>query len=362
MESFDVIIVGTGPAGASAALALVGSGLDVLVLEQATLPRHKPCGGALPGFAKDLLDIDFSPVVTNRTEMIRIQNNYLDEVTVDTVGDRAPLLVNRAAFDSFLIDRAAQLGRGKIVLRTKSRAVFEEENSEAVLLRIGKSERLKAKFLIASDGASSRIAAAVGLLPQRNFSRAFEADVRVEESYYEDCSGMMVMNLFCVPHGYGWIFPKETGRLSCGVVTWGEAANLRKELDEFIRRSIPNEVVERINVTGHFIPIYQGSEQIATRRVLLAGDAAALVDPVSGEGIRHALLSGKLAASAITEELANSDRSTYGAADLYQKSVDERIGKELSTKRKFAYLAFHASPDFFYKTFVKGIQNIPHFS
>ena len=353
MEHFDVVIAGAGPAGAGAALELSASGLDVLVVEKSSLPRRKPCGGALPSFLPKLLDVDFSAAVVHRAELIRLSNNFSDQVVIRAGGDRTPLLVNRDLFDSLLIDRAIERGRGTVVLRDGCEAVFESESPDSVSLKLNDSKRLRTRFLIGADGATSRIGKAVGLLPQRKFARAFEADLSVEGSCYAAQEGVMSMDLFCVPEGYGWIFPKESGKLSCGIGTWGRVTNLREHLDEYLRRSLPPGVIKEKSIRGHLIPLYQGSEKIATKRVLLAGDSASLVDPVSGEGIRYALASGKLAAQAIIDELDSTDRASGSAAAAYRRSVDEQIGKELGDKLKFSYLAFHASPDFFYKTFVK---------
>jgi len=356
----DVIIIGTGPGGANAALELAGSGLDVLVLEKESLPRHKPCGGAMPNSVRDIIDVDIDPVISNRTPVIKIYNNYKDELQTSAPGKNAPILVLRDEFDTFLIDEAISRGNGDIVLREESKAVFNGESDHGVSIIVNDADEVQAKYLVAADGANSRIAKATRLLPNRKYAPALEAEIITSDSYYEAHSAEMIMNLFCLPQGYGWIFPKEPNRLSCGVGAWGERVNIREELKRYIDQSLPGDAIQSQEIKGHPIPIYQGSDAIATKRVLLTGDAAALVDPVSGEGIRHALLSGKLAAAAIMQSLKEPAASAYNAGKEYQKTVDETIGAGLKRKLKFASLAFRADPDFFYETFVKKQRNIAY--
>lgn len=360
VTSYDVIIVGSGPAGAGAALEFCQTGLEVVILEKSSMPRNKPCGGATPRSTEQFFNFDISPVIANRTPQINYLHNYHDEVTFKIPGDKAPLLINRSAFDEFLIKQALREGKGNIVLYENCHAEFDSESDRGVSVTVNGTETIKAQFLIAADGANSRFASSVKLLPKKEFALACEADIITNNTYYQAHSHEMVMNLFCLPLGYGWIFPKQPGRFSCGVGAWGRPLNLRKELDRFLARSIPAQVIQQLKISNHPIPIFQGTERIATKRVFLAGDAAALVNPVSGEGIRFALLSGKLAASAIIKHLQNTSKATKSStADEYQQSVNEHIGNDLTNKLKFFSLAFQAAPDYFYKTFVKNKQTPP---
>jgi len=353
ISKHDVVIVGSGPAGANAAMGLSTSGLDVLMLEKASLPRHKPCGGAMPSTVAQLIDVDISTVVSNRTPIIKAYHNYGDEFQTRTSRDNAPLLVARSQFDLFLIKHAIKRSRGNITLRENTKAVFEGESEHGVRLIANGSEQLLTRYLIAADGAHSRIASAMNLLPNRKFAQSLEAEIITQPDYYKAHADEMIMNLFCLPGGYGWIFPKQSNHFNCGVGSWGRRQNVRRELKAFIEKSIPAHCIHSQDITGHPIPIYQGSDIIASPRVLLAGDAAALVDPVSGEGIRFALQSGKLAANAILRNIENATASLSSAGKQYQKSIDESIGVELGNKLKFAALAFQANPDFFYRNFVK---------
>ncbi|MDD3775746.1 MAG: geranylgeranyl reductase family protein [Sulfurovaceae bacterium] len=351
---YDVIIVGAGPAGAGVALEFAGSDLRVLLLEKESLPRKKPCGGAMPSSVEKLLNVDISKVVKNRTMVQKLYHNYENEVVKKVSSANTPILINRSEFDMFLLEQARAVGSGNLEIMDKCRVVSVDESFDKVNVVLENGKTLESKYLIAADGALGKIASGIGLMQKRKFAPSLDAEITTSAKYYDEHCDTMVMNYFCVPHGYGWIFPKEKNRFSCGVLTWGKALNLKKELNDFIARSFPKESIESIEVLGYPIPIYQGSQQISTQRILLAGDAAALVDPVSGEGIRFALHSGKISAIVIMEALkGDTDLLSDSISQKYQKVINEEIGKELKTRLTFASLAFHNNPDMFYNVFVK---------
>ncbi|MGW8169145.1 MAG: geranylgeranyl reductase family protein [Sulfurovaceae bacterium] len=352
---YDVIIVGAGPAGAGAALEFARSDLHVLIIEKESLPRQKPCGGAMPSSIEKLLNVDISKVVKNRTKVQKLYHNYENEVVKKVSASSAPILIERSEFDMFLLEQARAVGSGNLEIMDKCRVVSVDESPQMVHVVLENGKTMEAKYLIAADGALGKIASSIGLMQKRKFAPSLDAEITTSAQYYDRHKDTMVMNYFCVPNGYGWIFPKEKNRFSCGVGTWGKAFNLRTHLDDFITKSFPKEIINSIEVFGYPIPIYQGTQQISTNRILLAGDAAALVDPVSGEGIRFAMHSGKIAATVIMDSLCNQDvESSNGSlSNNYQEVINEKIGKELKAKLSFAFLAFHSNPDMFYKIFLK---------
>lgn len=349
---YDVIIIGAGPAGTSAALEFAKkSDLHVLVVDKESLPREKPCGGAMPPSVEKLLNIDISSVVKKRIDIIQRYHNYENNVLSSFDRKNGPILVNRSEFDMYLLEQSKKIGKGNIEVLEKCSVISIDETLNEVCVVLGNGKELQAKYLIGADGALGKVASMTGLMKNRKFAPTLDAEIITNDHYYENHSDAMVFNFFCLPHGYGWIFPKEKNKFSCGVGTWLKPLNLKTELHDFLIKSFPKNAIEKIEVSGYPIPVYNGTEQISTDRILLTGDAAALVDPVTGEGIRFALHSGKIAASIIIKSLKGD---IGGVSEEYQKVIYNEIGKELKFKLSFASLAFHNSPELYYKKFIKN--------
>ena len=352
---YDVIIVGTGPAGTSAALELARLDMNVLVIEKESLPRNKPCGGAMRSSVEEILDLDISPVVKKRVDIIQTYHNYENNVKCNTDHKDALIMVNRSEFDMYLLEQAKKIGEGNIEVLEKCSVVSVKETTDEVSIVLDNGKELEAKYLIGADGALGKVASMTGLMKNRKFAPTLDAEIITSDHYYANHEDTMVLNFFCLSHGYGWIFPKEKNKFSCGVGTWGKPLNLKKELDDFLTRSFPENTIEKIKVSGYPIPIYTGKQKIATDRVLLTGDAAALVDPVTGEGIRFALHSGKIAASIIVKTLSKDKGSSIDSvSEEYQRVIHNEIGQELKFKLSFVSLAFHNSPELYYKKFIKN--------
>ena len=351
---YDVVVVGAGPAGASTVLELVRtSNMRILIIDKSVLPRQKPCGGAMPSSVEGLLNLNLSHVIENRTKKIKLYHNYEDEMIKENRD--APLLVNRQKFDRFILEEAEKISSGMLDIWDNCMLDMFIQNETDIDVYIRGKQCIKTRYLIGADGALGRVASQAGLMKKRKFAPSLDAEIVVEEKYYALCKDTMVMNYFCLPHGYGWIFPKGQNRFSCGVATWGKPVNLQKELEDFIVQSLDQKEIEEIVVKGHPIPIYQGNKEISNQSVLLVGDAAGLVDPVTGEGIRFAIQSGKIAAMCIVETEQKFGTADDSVSRLYQKKIDETIGKVLKEKLRFVSLAFKHHPKMFYQAFAKNM-------
>lgn len=293
-QDYDVIVVGAGPAGATAAFHLGAAGRRVLVLEKARLPRHKPCGGGIPvSVLRRFPTIDFSPVIER--EVRRVRFRFADGREYSTgLPDGAVVMVRRDRFDHHLVSHA------RAEVRDGARVVDVRQDGTGVEAALASGETFRARYLILADGAASPLARRMGLRRGRRVGITLEAEVPANDCLltpFDDAA----LFLFGLPiQGYAWAFPKSD-HLSVGVGAFlGPSERLRDLLDlAMARLGIP---LEGAPLYGHPLPVYLQHERLHQGRVLLAGDAAGLVDPLLGEGIRHAVRSGEQAAEAILRE------------------------------------------------------------
>ncbi len=307
----DVLIVGAGIAGASAAYFLGRGGLDVVVLEQQRLPRYKPCAGALPRSAGQLFAFSLEPVVEREITSARFSFRGQREVSID-LPFRPVVMVMRDRLDSFVLQHA----RAQVFEGQKVRSVQEEASQVAVRTEGGR--QWLGRYLIAADGAASVTASAVGLGKKPRMGAALEAEIPVDGVRMERYNGQALFVLGAVQWGYLWVFPKRR-HLSVGIGALRRGRESPESIlrEEMGKRDLP---LDGVPLHGHPLPAYRGREQLHTLRTLLVGDAAGLMDPLTGEGMRHAIQSARIAADAI-----------LGASlERYTRRVQREIGSQLA--------------------------------
>ena len=324
---YDVIIVGAGPAGSSAAYYLAAAGRKVLVLEKETFPRYKACAGGISIKALPLLDFDWQGVVEAkpRTLVFFYRSNQSFKVEW-----KEPMvyMVMRDRFDSLLADRAKKAG-AEIKFGNPVEGVFIDPGSISVKTKTGFSYR--ASYVLGADGANSRVARSLNLLKNRRFGTA----VAVEIQHDGGSGNHQEIRVDCglVPKGICWQFPK-TGQTSTGACTFRQGVNIYDGIDRFLtREGMEKKIILR---KGHRLPADGGErKRLTAYRAMLLGDAGGLVDPLTGEGIYYALKSGFLAARAIIEK-NTPDQVTA----LYQESIFRELFPELHAASRLTALYY----------------------
>jgi geranylgeranyl reductase family protein len=308
-QRFDTIVIGGGPAGASAAFTLGQAGKRVVLLEKDKLPRYKTCGGAVSTRILEQFPFSFEPVIHSRVSAISYALG--SDVATIPLDDSSLCLVMRAEFDAHFLKHISA------DVRAGTRITAVEELSDGVRVMTADGEHLEADCLIAADGANSIIARALGLRKRRVLAGAIEIEARVPPDVMQRFAGTPMLIFGEVGVGYLWIFPKAD-HLSVGI---GGLNPRPGELQAVLERVMKRFGISLIGQPrhGHPLPIYHRGGRLGTQRVLLAGDAAGLVDPFTGEGIRFAIRSGQLAAQAILS----------GVPERYTSLVEREIGRNL---------------------------------
>ena len=332
----DAVVIGAGPGGASAVWVLASAGAAVVVLDRARFPRDKPCGGGVLVSALNHLPFDISPVVEREIFGFRVR--YRRDAEFSHRYDQ-PLAVmtQRARLDAFLAEQActagAELRDGEAV-----RAVeIGGEADGAVVVRTGGGELIQAGVVIAADGANGVCRRALGL-PRLRAAVALEGNAPRSQAASGRWTEHVGLELGSMPGGYGWVFPKgEHCNLGVGGYPIGASA-LRDELAAYTRsEGFDPDALEQVR--AHHLPLRDAGQALTAGPVALVGDAAGLIDPLSGEGIGNAIRSGQLAAEAALGYLDGA------AADLgaYEAGVLAEIEPELSAARELQAL-FHQRP------------------
>ena len=319
---FDVIVAGAGAGGAAAAWFLTRAGLRVLVVEKARLPRYKPCGGAVPRPTLDRFPFAFDSVIRSAPTDVRFTFPRQPELDI-TLSGQPIVMVMRSEFDAFMLARSgAEVLEGVPVTGVR-------EDGDLVEVRAG-DRNLTARYLVGADGATSQVAKCLGLRRERQLGGSLEAEVPLDGSgaLAQAYGNRAVFAMGCISWGYAWVFPKgDTLSVGIGRVRQGRA-DLRKALHCAMERL--GICLDDAKVYGHPLPCYQtprwpwgrgAQEALSSRRCVLVGDAAGLLDPLIGEGIRYAIVSARLAAEAI----AADDLAGYEAA------IWREIGHSLAT-------------------------------
>jgi geranylgeranyl reductase family protein len=309
----DVLVVGAGPAGSATALRLARGGARVLLAERARFPRDKPCGGGVTGRALRHLPCSIDPVVEDDVRTFELRLRYGHRFQRRS---RRPLILmtQRRRLDAHLAEQAAAAG-ADFVQGTRVDDVAVENGH--VRARVG-GRAVRASVVVGADGANGVVATSIGLGDAVMRGVALEGNAAWRSLDRARYRGRAIVEVGVVPGGYGWLFPKAE-HANLGVGGWAtEGPRLRDRLARLAASyGIPLAALSQIK--GHRLPMRCPGAAVSAGRVLLVGDAAGLVDPLSGDGIYEAFVSARLAADAVLA----------GDLDGYQAALEAALDPHL---------------------------------
>jgi len=334
-STYDAIIVGAGPAGSTAARHLGRAGAKVLLVDKARFPRDKPCGGGVTFRADTANDLDFSSVTEREIYGVRVSANMglrFDRTSTTLLAR----MTQRRRLDDFLAQEAASAGAD---FRDGSAVREIEIDGNTARVR-SNGDVYEARVLIGCDGVYGQSARALGLRPADEHAVALEANYPADARLMEQWQRFIALDLGGIPGGYGWVFPKDD-HLNIGVGGWKNVGpTLRTRLSRFCAYYGFDEA-RLVGHRGYQLPLRGDDQPIVCGPAMLAGDAAALVDPLSGEGIWAAFVSGRLAAQEAVRYLAGDVRDLRG----YRQALDAEMQEEILVSRRLMAI-FQRLPSF----------------
>ena len=336
-ERYDVIVVGAGPAGSTAAKTAAEKGLDVLLVEKRQeIGVPVRCGeGVSKTFLKEHMEIDERWVCAEvKGSRIYSPDGSMVEMGEEVSGKEVGFVIERKIFDRALAELAASAGAEVRVKTTVTGLIFEDDFVKGVRLRhLGKECEVLADLVIGADGVESKVGRWAGidtsLKPSdiETCAQYLMAGLDVDQEYCEFYLGSEV-----APGGYAWVFPKGEGKANVGVGILGSNTGKFKPkpidyLNRFVDKYFPEGKVVGMVVGG--VPVSGGLEKITENGLVLIGDAARQSDPITGGGVLNGMDAGKLAGEAAYKAISAGDLSAKNLEKLYEKRWKAEIGHKI---------------------------------
>ncbi|TFH07898.1 MAG: geranylgeranyl reductase family protein [Candidatus Thorarchaeota archaeon] len=329
--SYDVVVVGAGPAGSIAAYESAKKGFRTLLLEKASIPREKACGGAVMYRGIRIVNGEVPrEVIEQKIYGLRfgLHNGSSSEFISDKL---IGITVFREKFDEFLSERAAKAG---VELLDNARVIRTSVTDDCATIQLQDGRAFTSEFLIGADGVNSIVSRSLGLRPERKDLTKF--GLGMEADFYVGSDGVMkatkgnpsVIEILPVENriSYGWMFPKRE-HLAIGIAGGSTVMrSLRYDFDIFYK-NLEKRLGVELKLEKRRTCFIGGdglNSNNVTDRAILVGDAAGFVDPMMGEGISYAMQSSRIAMSVI-EQAVDENRYDIGALSKYHHLCKEEF-------------------------------------
>ncbi len=346
MTDYDVVVVGGGPAGSTAARRIAQRDLSVVVLDKEKFPRNKACAGGIRDFVANTLDFSIEDVIERYVYGQRLHGP--SGVLVDCTRPRVSAhMVMRTEFDNLLLQKAGEAGAD---VRDGTGVISAGQDHSKVTVETDDGQKISGKYLVGADGIKSVIAKSLGFYQgwkKDAAAVAIEIEAEVGEETVEQICGVpydkkgVAIDIFFgpVPHGYAWCFPKKS-ILSLGAGCRQDRANnirayFNKWFDAFKKKHDISPII--VSDTAARLPYSGAVKRTVMGRTILVGDAAGFVNPFSGEGIPMAISSGIIAAPVIERAVKESDPHVLRE---YEKGWKKDFGDDLVVAKSLAKLIF----------------------